>query len=352
MSNAPRVSVVMPVFDGARFLDEAIESVLAQTLSDFELLVVDDGSSDGSAEIAARHAAADARVRLVSQPHRGLPWALNLGFEEARGEYIARADADDVNLPQRLARQVAALDAMPEVGICGSWITRLDTGAVWPLASEGAWLRSLVLFETPFQHPTVMLRRRWLLQTGCRYDPAFEHAEDYDLWERLADLTEFHNFPAALVRYRVHAAQVSKRHERAQLEAVRRVRERAIARLGVRAGAEELRLHDAIAAHGPFARGDLVAARAWLENLEQANRRCGRFPAAAFAAVLALRYASVCARLPQASWRCAGEMAKSRAVRAHPEIWARAAQLLLRKHPRLVRALRPLARQISSTAQR
>src|SRR5262245_4807279 len=129
-SGRPRVTVLMPVYNGAPFLRAAIDSVLRQSWSDFELLIIDDGSTDGSAAIADGYAAAPPRVRVARVPHRGLVAALNRGLETIDTELIARADADDVSRPDRLSRQVAYLDAHPHIGACGTWMKTLPDGVV------------------------------------------------------------------------------------------------------------------------------------------------------------------------------------------------------------------------------
>jgi len=128
MDRPPRITVLMPVYNAGPFLAEAVDSLLAQTWSDFELLAMDDGSTDGSGGLLDRYAERDPRVRVVHAPHRGLVDTLNDGLDLSRGELIARADAADVNLPRRLERQVQLMDGRPEVGVCGTWAECLGEG--------------------------------------------------------------------------------------------------------------------------------------------------------------------------------------------------------------------------------
>lgn len=215
----PAVSVVMAVHDGERWLAETLASLSAQTFGDFEVVVIDDGSTDGSAAILAAAAGRDARYRIVTQPNRGLVASLNRGLDEARAPLVARIDADDVAEPERFARQVAFLSARPEVAAVGSAIRiidgdgrllRLQAYPSGPAAVAKAMLKGCAL-----AHPAVMMRRGAVLAAGG-YREAFRHAEDYDLWLRLGESHALDNLPEPLLRYRQHGSSVSFRHRRQQ----------------------------------------------------------------------------------------------------------------------------------------
>lgn len=296
MSRRPRVTVLMPVFNAAPFLDAAITSVLRQSWTDLALLVVDDGSTDASPAIAAKHAAADARVRVEHLPHGGVVAALNAGLAMIDSELVARADADDLNAPDRLARQIALLDAQPRVGVCGTALRTLPDHQRWALPEDGDELRATLLFGPPVHHPTVLMRRAWLAQSGLRYDAGAAHAEDYDLWERADRHTRFANLRAPLVRYRCHAAQVSAVHATPQAASSRAIRLRRLRDLGVEPSADELMLHDALPARDGAPDAErLAATRRWLERLRDANRAAARYAEPAFSRVLAARWYRCCA---------------------------------------------------------
>ena len=216
------VSVVMSVHNGARFLDAAITSIATQKLQDLELLIVDDGSTDGSAAIAEGHARADARIRLLASPSRGLAAALNAGLAAAGGRYVARMDADDIAYTERLARQVAYLDSHPSVLALGT-ARRLiapDGRAlkiVRPPTAPAA-VRAALARGNCLAHPTVMLRRDAVLRVGG-YRQAFVPAEDYDLWLRLAAHGDLANLAEVCLDYRVHAGQASFARLEAQVAA-------------------------------------------------------------------------------------------------------------------------------------
>lgn len=220
--SVPAISVALSVYNGERYLAAALDSVLAQTFADFELLVLDDGSTDGTRAIVLAAAARDARVRPILRENRGLVASLNELVAAARAPIVARMDADDICDPERFARQHAFLSAHPEVGLVGCWNAHIDAagreahvpGADHPTSHE-AILAAMERGQTPFSHPTVMFRRA-VMQDAGGYHPAFRHCEDFDLWLRLADRTRLANLPERLLHYRRHEGQVSANHTLAQ----------------------------------------------------------------------------------------------------------------------------------------
>lgn len=213
-SAQPRVSVVMPVHNRPDYCAEAIESILSQTLTDFEFLIVDDGSTDGTAEVLDDYARRDARIRVFHQAHnQGVAASLNVGIAEARAGLIARMDSDDWALPRRLEKQVAFMDRNPRIGAAGSAMEIFDElqGKVVMrrrLPSGQRFLARALLVDCVFQHPTMILRTK-LVQELNGYRRAFESAEDYDLWLRLNERAPMANMPDVLLRYRSHPNMVS-----------------------------------------------------------------------------------------------------------------------------------------------
>ena len=218
----PTVSVLMPVHNAERYLADAVGSILAQSFTDFEFLIIDDGSTDRSRVILERHAARDARIRLTSRPNTGYTVALNQLLGLARGELVARMDADDIALPQRLARQVAFLQANPDVVCVGSAVHFIDAAGrlLRPghPAMDDAEIQARVLTgDCALNHPSVMMRRAAVEAVGG-YRPEFEPAEDLDLWLRLGEVGRLVNLPEVLMHYRQHAASFSEQYQRLQLE--------------------------------------------------------------------------------------------------------------------------------------
>ena len=229
--SAPRVSVVMPVRTLATYVGEAVESILAQRFADFELVVVDDGSDDATASVLA--GVPDPRLRCARQPAAGITVALNRGIAMSRGELIARMDGDDVALPDRLARQVAFLDAHPDVGVLGTGWRELGPGGeildVAPPIADDAGLRALLPRRNPFAHPTVIIRRAVGEAAGW-YDERWPVAQDYDLWIRLASITRFANLREPLLLRRFTPGMTSLARDDLRLETEARIKWRAIRR--------------------------------------------------------------------------------------------------------------------------
>lgn len=234
LTPVPLVSVLLSVRNDARFVGEAASSILAQTLDDLELIVVDDASTDDTPGVLA--ALDDGRVVVLrNEEQLGLAASLNRGLDHATGRYVARLDADDVSLPDRLARQIARIRAEPSIAVLGTAVTDLDEhgrpGRTHAMPVGARPLRWHALFSSPFFHPTVLVDRELLDAHGLRYDPAFLESEDYDLWARLFAYADGDNLREPLVRKRVHEGQASLARFDLQESFQRRVALREIRRL-------------------------------------------------------------------------------------------------------------------------
>lgn len=239
-----RVAVIMPVYNAAPYIRDAVASVLAQRFTEFELIIVDDGSTDDSMWIV--RAFDDARIRiLTNDSRRGLSFSVNRAIDETDSIYIARMDADDIMLPERLERQVSYLDAHPAVGVCGSCVRLLGRGDVWTMPADDAAIRAEMLFNSPLLHPTVLLRRSALAE--LRYDEQFPKAQDYDLWQRLAGRTGLANVPEVLLEYRLYERNTDAAAKEFQAACADRVRVRALEEIGVRLSAAGMRRHRRVA---------------------------------------------------------------------------------------------------------
>lgn len=215
----PLISVVMAIRNVERFLVEAIESILGQTFTDFEFIIVDFGSTDESKSIVGRYAANDGRIRFHEIPACALPVARNAGCSLARGQFIAVMDADDVSLPLRLAVEVDFMERHPEVSLLGGAVEWIDT-AGRPLGAHRhptgfREIKSELTTHCTFWHPTVLMRKEAFASVGG-YREAFVYAHDYDLELRLAEQFECANLPDVVLNYRIHPAQITLQKQRQQ----------------------------------------------------------------------------------------------------------------------------------------
>jgi glycosyltransferase involved in cell wall biosynthesis len=222
---SPNLSVIMPVFNGEKYLREAIESILAQTYDNFELIIINDGSTDASEEIIQTYD--DSRIIYIKNPENyKLIKTLNIGFSIAKGCYIARMDADDISHLDRLQKQVQFLDVNEEYGLVGSGVNLLNGENKSQLLyhTDHESLKFALAFYCPFIHPSVMIRSSVLLNVDCVFDSNYVHAEDYELWTRLAFKTKMANLPEYLLNYRIHDEQISSQHSVFQTELAAEIR--------------------------------------------------------------------------------------------------------------------------------
>lgn len=294
----PQVSVLMSVFNGAEFLEEAINSILRQTFSDFEFLIIDDGSTDSSREVISSFV--DRRIRLVcNNKNIGLAASLNKGIALARGIYIARMDSDDISHSHRLAAQVDFMDRHSDVGVCGTWVTTFGDGEnlEWRYAVKSEDIKCSLLFESPFAHPSVMLRRSILIDNGIYYDESLQVAQDYDLWTKLSEVTIFANLPSFLYYYRRHQGQIGQKKILEQAAASRKVRHFLLSKLTSSLTSADLVMHEAICVKQYENSKDFVLnAEKWLLRLLSLNQRTQVYPELTLGEALAYRWLDLCMR--------------------------------------------------------
>ena len=264
----PLISVLMPVYNAERYLPDAIHSILAQTYSNFEFIIVDDGSTDGSAAIVRAFAERDSRIRPLFLEHGGLARALNAGIASAHGDLIARMDADDISLPERFGAQ---LDFMRQTGVdvCGScWKAFGDQEYIgWVPESHIAICHELAL-GVGLLHPSVMLRAG--IAREHLYDDTLLTTSDTELWTRLAPLYRLGNVPRVLLKYRVHARQNHTLMHSAMIENLRKWRRRLLQSLFSQTPEEACASLDRIAEQESFTGlTDLERAGTWLVRLAQ-----------------------------------------------------------------------------------
>lgn len=209
--NSPKLTVILPVYNAVEYVAKAIDSVLVQTFNDFELILIDDGSIDGSLEVLTQLAASDSRIILVSRENRGLVATLNEGLGRAKGEFVARMDADDIAIPDRFSKQLDFLEASG-YDICGASVQCFDQSEhLWRYPKTPELVEIQLLFDSPFAHPVVMFRTKAL--KALKYSDSHPDVEDYDLWQRAWEFgLKGGNLDDVLLRYRVHSKQISQKH--------------------------------------------------------------------------------------------------------------------------------------------
>jgi len=293
----PRVTVLMSVYNGERYLLDAVDSICSQTFKDFEFLIIDDGSRDDTPNILKSYD--DPRIRVIGQENSGLTKSLRRGMGMASGEYVARMDADDISLPERLHKQVEFLDDHPAVAVCGTWMETIGpdgapgTQLEFPVGTDR--IKCRLLFDSPLAHPTVMIRMSVMRREQLNYDEEYVYAQDYALWAAISRKHELANLAEVLCRYRLHTDMAGALHQTEQRRGADRVRQEELKQLGLDADRETLALHSAIAV-GDFQATEAFLFRAhdWLMMIAKANDKQGLYDQAALKAELAARWTAMC----------------------------------------------------------
>lgn len=244
----PRVTVLIPVHNAENFIKDTIQSILNQTFNNLEILIIDDFSTDNSIKIIRQ--IKDRRIRIIqNKKNLGISDSLNKGLDSALGDFIARMDADDIAMPQRIERQLKYFDAHPEIDILGTGFKTFGNGmsrkVFLPVTHEEIMLALAI--ENVFAHPTVMLKKEKLMNLDLRYRRDFDGAEDYDLWTRAAKILRTANLPEILLRYRIHPHQTSFLKRIKQEELKKKIIKNYIQELGLELTSEELEIHYEIA---------------------------------------------------------------------------------------------------------
>lgn len=303
--DSPKVTVIIPVFNGERYLGEAIESILRQTYRNFELLIINDGSTDQSSAIISSYS--NERIRVINNPmNYGLTKTRNIGLREARGEYIAMLDCDDIALPRRLEEQIDVMERMPELGLLGTWVEVKNEGGSF---REGIYKYQLpperipinMLFMNYFAQSSVIMRKTALPQDGYRDD--FPMAEDYDLFVRIAKTWKVWNVQKPLILYRSHTSNVSSLKREVMEKCVRRIIVDQLARLEIFPTAHEISIHRRIGLHEPVTdTKELDEIEAWLTKLIEANLKLNNYPHPLFKDIIGEWWCKACNCATELGW--------------------------------------------------
>ena len=289
-TKSPAITVLMPVYNGAKYLNESIDSILNQTFSDFEVFIIDDASTDDSVKIIKSYD--DNRIRLVeNKKNLGQSETLNKGLRLAKGKYIARMDQDDISMPERLKKQMEFMDECPNIGVCGSWIQHFGKyDYLTPLELDDDSIKIKLLTNQNLAHPSVMIRKSTLVKYQLNYDPTFTVAMDYDLWVRMFEYCSFANLPDPLLKYRMHNNQNSKKSGEQNYAETSRVLTNLLKKMGFQLNDSELVIHNKIFNGIGIDSVTIVKAFRYLIRLRTSNLREKIFEPIAFNEFLKLNW--------------------------------------------------------------
>ncbi|WP_171017447.1 glycosyltransferase family 2 protein [Aliarcobacter thereius] len=247
--NKPLVSVVMSVYNAESYIDEAIKSILNQTYTYFEFIIINDGSTDKSLEIIEKYKSQDERIVLISRENKGLIESLNEGIKKAKGKYIARMDADDISLSKRFEEQLRVMENDIDIVVCGSWINIFGENRRDKIAKyfvKDRQIKANLLISCCFAHPSVMMRKSAFFDNNIWYDENFKNAEDYHLWTQLAKVGNFYNIPKVLLNYRFLETSITRISEKEidkRYKVVKNIFQEALNILEIKLNENEKKLH-------------------------------------------------------------------------------------------------------------
>lgn len=295
--NHKRVTVLMSVFNGEQYLKEAIDSVLNQTYTDFDLLIINDGSTDNSLGIIQSYK--DPRIKLINNDQNlGLINSLNKGIGLIHSDYIIRMDSDDICLPNRIEAQVNFMDAHPEVGASGSHYFQLKEDKHFeidlPISSEE--IKAFLIFNCPLAHPTTIIRKQVLDTYHIKYETGYLYSEDYHFWLQLSKVSQLRNLKESLIYYRMHANQITGHPNKAKerLSTVTKIRSVSLEELSIQYTANEIHIHNLIAdGLSPANESEFKQVEPWLQKLSNAYSKRNS-NASHFNAIVYERWLRVC----------------------------------------------------------
>jgi len=308
MNESPKVTVVIPVYNREKYIGDAIDSILAQTFTNFELIVIDDGSTDRTQRVVQSYH--DPRIRMgCNETNEGIPRTRNTGIQLARGEYLAFLDSDDWAYPERLAKQVAFLDSHPDYAAVGAWIEWMD--------EEGRYLRRAKrkpilpdeiaaqrLFQQGIENSASMARTVVLREYGHREE--YDVSEDFDLWARIAATHKLATLPQVLLRRRMHSGRITQEKAYRIKDTLLSIYAAQLHTLGVTFTAADLESHYLLRSMRKLKfRPDLAYlewAEHWLLQLQAVNRQAWCYPEPAFSEVLGQLWLKACWEASVGPW--------------------------------------------------
>ena len=297
INKTPLVSVVLPVHNGEQFVRDAVQSILDQTYKNFELLILISATTNKESSCIL-NSFTDKRIRLIYRtPEEILPKALNRGIRESKGKYIARMDADDISLPNRLEEQVSFMEIHEDIGIVGTWVKTLGTGKNF--INKGLTLpediRANLLFYTSLVHPSTMLRTSLLEKFNLEYDGTFTEVEDYDMWIRCSVYFPITNINKVLLFYRVHKNSKFQTHRKEVRDVTYKIRLKLLQNLGLLPSLEEMITHNSLnPAKGENIDIFLKKESEWLSKIIEANVKTNIYTKESLSKIIYNRWYSIC----------------------------------------------------------
>lgn len=298
----PFISVVMGCYNNETTIKEAVNSILDQSLADFEFIIVDDCSTDGTIDVV--RSIQDPRIKLIiNSENKGLGYSLNYGVNLSKGKYIARMDADDIAMPRRFEEQVKYLEEHPEVMCVGTGAekigsvnlyTQLFSRYIIPRCTQEE-IKAWLLLGTPLLHPSVMMNATLVKRADLNYDPAFRKAQDYELWTRMIWVGEVRNIRKPLMKYRYSAFQSSSKDRSSQITSSQTMYNRMFCKLlGRTLTADEMRIHILFATKNRLNPDELSKVEQWLSYLLPYVEKTTAFDKVCIADMISRRRATIC----------------------------------------------------------
>ena len=293
--NKPALSVVMPVYNGEKYLGEAIDTILNQSFKDFEFLIINDGSTDRSMDIINSYT--DNRIRVINnEKNRGIPYTRNLALREAKGEFLAWSDCDDISLPERLETQINFLKSNKEYGICGTWLLRFAGEKTYVAKSNtnSKAIKAALLFKPAVWNATAMYRLAKIKEFNLSFNPNLPIAEDYDFYLRSSMLFPLANIPKVLYKYRDSETSIMRSFENQETKSDiihKIVHEQALSHLGITPSEAEFAIHRLIGSHKLLDNfQDFTACYHWLHTIKLKNNQAQVYDKQALNKVLAEQF--------------------------------------------------------------
>lgn len=272
MYSKPEITVLLPAYNASETISEAIESILCQSFENFEFLIINDGSSDNTLDIIQSYAQKDSRIRVINQKNMGLIATLNKGLISSSAKFIARMDADDISLPNRLELQFTLIKENPKISVCGSSIEIIETGEKYINESDPNKIKAFAIFGSPLTHPSVLMNKQDVLSVGG-YSPDALHAEDYDLWDRMI-LHGFllSNIKEVCLKYRLNLNKSRQSYSVQMAHTTYMIYRRILNRIGIFPSEHDIILHSVCAYSRQEPSWKVRQVKKWLDFLEAQNK--------------------------------------------------------------------------------